>query len=415
MSYLSRSVDPAFEDAVNSSGAVVLRGARAVGKTETAKQLAKSVLYLDSSDPLAMLARQQPSVALAGESPRLLDEWQLVPQLWNDVRHRVDEVKRPGQFILSGSVAPLEDSFRHSGAGRFRQILMRTMTLQESGESTGEVSLAGLLRGEVPAVAQSPVGFGQVIQRIVTGGWPGWLDAPPDVAAAQAMSYVEDIVQHDFSQVAGTRRDPRRFMGYLRAMAAVTAQPTTYAALSRRMEDVSGQSVGAAAVPQLHDLAARLYLSEDQPGWSPRLRSRTAATQTPKRHLADPSLSAALLGAGPERLLMEPETLGFLFESQVTHDVRVYAQAAGARGVFYYRDTKGRDEIDVVVEGPTGEWLALEVKLGSEAVDAAAQNLVRVTNKMVRPPVANVVVTPTGIAHQRADGVLVVPLTTLGV
>ncbi|GAA2183229.1 hypothetical protein GCM10009785_25930 [Brooklawnia cerclae] len=203
-------------------------------------------------------------------------------------------------------------------------------------------------------------------------------------------------------------------VAFLRASAGLEAQPAPFAAMTRRIEADSSIAVGPAAAPELFDFAARMHLVEDQPAWSPQLRSRSVLVQTPKRHMADPSLAAALLGAGTSRLLTEPRTLGFLYEGQVVHDLRVYAQAIGARGVFHYRDTKGRDEIDAVVEAADGRWIAVEAKLGESAVDAAARNLLRVTAKIARPPSACVVVVPTGVAHRRGDGVFVVPITVLG-
>lgn len=413
--YIPRVVDADIEQALASAGAVVLKGTRAVGKTESARRVVASELRLDSADPLAMLAREQPQAALPGKPPRLLDEWQLVPMLWNEVRHAVDDRRESGQFILSGSAMPEDDQIRHSGAGRFSEIMMRTMSFAETGHSTSGVSLGKLLAGGELEVTSSETSFESVVQRIVTGGWPGWFTLDESAAFARATAYVEGIALHDFAQVAGQRRNPRRFIDYLRAVAALSAQPATYAALTRRVQQSSNVSLGSATLPQLHELAERMFLVEDQPAWSPKLRSRSTAVQTPKRHLADPSLAAALLGARTARLLLEPETLGFIFESQVVHDLRVYGQANGARGVFHFRDTKGRDEIDVVVEGSDGSWLAIEVKLGAGAVDAAAENLLRITPKFERPPVACVVVTPSGVAHRRSDGVLVVPLTVLGV
>ena len=223
------------------------------------------------------------------------------------------------------------------------------MTFAETGESHGEISLKGLLAGEVPQITESSIDFETTVRRIVTGGWPGWVEAAESTARSRLLGYIEDISDHDFVQVAGTRRDPRRFTAYLRAIAALVAQPAAYAPISRRIDEATTTSVTPSTVPLLHELAERLFLVEDQPAWAPKLRSRTTVLQTPKRHLADPSLAAALLGAGADRLLLEPETLGRLFEAQVVHDLRVYAQAANARGVFHYRDSKGRDEIDAVV------------------------------------------------------------------
>lgn len=416
--YIPRIVDAEIRLALESSGAVELRGARACGKTETALQFAASSLRLDMNEPRASLAQQQPSTALAGESPRLLDEWQLVPGLWNEVRRAVDERRASGQFILTRSATLEDDPLRHSGAGRFDRILMRTMSLAETGHSSGAVSLSGLFDlkdGQQIPVTDSPIEFSDVIDRLVVGGWPGWWDASAEVAARRIRSYLADITERDYRTLTGASRDPRRFLAYLRAVAAMTAQPAAFTALTTHMGDYLAATVGPQAASTLHDLAVRMFLVEDQPAWSPKLRSKTTAGQAPVRHLTDPSLAASLLGATPDRLLAEPNTLGFLFESQVTHDVRVYAQAMGARGVFHFRDTKGRDEIDIIVEDEAGRWLGFEVKLGADAVDKAAANLLRVAAKIERAPSALAVITPTGIAHTRTDGVHVIPLGTLGV
>ena len=412
--YAPRVVDTELETAVATAGAVVVRGARAIGKTESARRLAASELRLDAGDARAVLAREQPSTALDGETPRLLDKWQLAPGLWNEVRRAVDARRQPGQFILTGSAKLDEDPLRHSGAGRFRQVQMRTMSFAETGHSTGSVSLDSLFDDEPVPVAESEISLADVVARIVVGGWPGWFDRGEGTARALVQSYAEDVSEYDFPFVGGRRRDPRRFMAFLRATAGLSAQPATFAAITRRMQEQADAPVGSAAVPELHDFASRLYLVEDQPAWSPGLRSRHALLQTPTRHLVDPSLAAALMGAGSERLLVEPETLGYLFESQVVHDLRVYAQAGAARGVFHYRDSKGRDEMDAVVEKDDGRWLAVEVKVGQGSVEAAAQNLLRVTAKVKRPPSATVVIVPVGVAHRRSDGVIVVPLTVLG-
>jgi len=414
MSYLPRIVDDEAREALASAGALVLRGARAVGKTETARQVAASELRLDSRDPLAILAREQPSVALEGKTPRLLDEWQFAPGLWNEVRHAVDDRKLRGQFILSGSAVPEEDGLRHSGAGRFQEVMMRTMTLFETGHSTGAVSLRALLKGSSPQTVESETDFRGVVQRIVVGGWPDWIDASEAAAQQRAFSYLSDVSAHDFVQLAGTRRDPRRLMAYLAGVAALSAHAAPLTAVTRRVPEETNLVIPENAATELHDLGRRLFLIEDQPAWSPRLRSRSTAVQLPKRHLVDPSLAASLLGAGTARLISERDTLGHLFESQVVHDLRVYAQAAGTRDVFHFRDLKGRDEIDAVVEGRDGRWLAIEAKLGESQTDEAAKKLLRLAAKFERPPLASVVIVPAGVAYQRQDGVFVVPLTTLG-
>lgn len=412
--YLPRITDAQIAEALTYAGAVIVDGARAVGKTESARRVARSEIRLDGTDPLAVLSREQPSVALEGEPPRLIDEWQLVPEIWNEVRHEVDRRKMVGQFVLSGSAAPDHTPLRHSGAGRFAHVRMRTLTFHETGESTGKVSLSGLLEGRAIETTVGDTPFDGVISRIVRGGWPGWSHLPEAQALARSNAYVGAIVEHDFPEIAGTSRDPRRFLAVLRAVAALVSQPSAMAAIRRRIQEDEHVTSGEQLTPILMDIGSRMYLLEDQQAWSPKLRSRTTPMQTPKRHLADPSLAATLLGATSERLITERETLGHLFESQVFHDVAVYAQANRARGVYHYRDVKGRDEIDIVVEGAKGDWVAIEVKLGQASIDEAAAQLHRVTAKIDRPPAHKVVVTPTGVAHRRADGVLVVPLTTLG-
>lgn len=415
MSYVPRIVDDELQRALKSAGAVLIQGARAIGKTETAKQQAASILRLDTADPRAVLARQDPSLALDGDTPRLLDEYQAAPGLWNAVRHEVDGRGLPGQFILTGSAVPTLDGIQHSGAGRVRRILMRTMTLQETGHSTGRVSLSKLLLGEEPGVEESEISLPELLERLVIGGWPGQLTLPLSEARATHLSYVSDLATHDFIEIGGARRDPRRMEAFLRAVAGLVSQNATFAGITRRMRETETLTFGDKAVSELFDLAAQMFVVEDQEAWSPRLTSASAPSQTPVRHLADVSLACALLGAGVDRLLAEPATLGYIFESAVVHDLRVYADAAQARGVYHYRDTKGRDEIDAIVEGIDGQWLGIEVKLGQSACDEAAANLLRVAAKVARPPQALAVIIPTGIAHRRSDGVYVIPLSTLGV
>lgn len=413
--YVPRIVDAELTGALSRLGAVEMKGARATGKTETALHHARSSIRLDQPGGLVDAIHNQPELALQGDTPRLIDEWQEVPSVFNAVRHRVDESRHKGMFILAGSAAPNDDLRRHSGAGRFARLVMRTMTLLETGHSSGAVGIGGLLAGREVAPVENDATFTDVLERMVVGGWPGWWDASPVDARANANDYIDAAVEHDYPLLIDRRPDSRRFRAYLGAMAALVAQPATNAAIERYMqEELRVNYQGKSPVVELSDLASRMYLTEDQPAWSPKLRSATAAATKPTRHLADSSLAAALLGAGVDRLIAEPETAGFLFESQVVHDVRVYAQHVGARGVYHYRDQKNRDEIDVVVEGADGSWVGMEVKLGLRAVDKAAENLQRVAAKMVHPPAKLVVVVPHGPAYTRADGVVVAPLTTLG-
>lgn len=411
--YIPRLLDAHLRRGLESAPAVVIEGPRACGKTELAAQQARSTIFLDDTSPASVLAATQPASALTGQTPRLLDEWNVCPGLWNEVRHEVDRRRRPGQFILTGSAAPDVKTARHSGAGRFERLRLSTMTLLERGLSNGTFSLAALFAGtQVPGEgAQATVE--QYAQWIVAGGWPGFPAAKPADAARRVDAYLADLVEHDFPEVAGLRRDPRRFRAFLRAYAGLVAQPASFAAISRRLGEEFAPGISPETVGILHDFAARLFIITDQPAFSAKLRSASQPIQTPKRHLADPSLAASLLGASPARLLGDLETLGLLFESLVVHDLRVYAQASLGATLCHLRDRKARDEIDAIIEGPDGNWVGVEVKLSHQAVDAAAANLLRVAGKITPQPTALVVVIASGPVFQRSDGVWVAPAAAL--
>ena len=411
--YLPRTVDDELARALRTSGAVVIKGPRACGKTETARRAAASEIGLDQDTAVMSLSAADPRLLLDGATPRLLDEWQAVPGVWNAVRHAVDDRGARGQFILTGSATPEEDARRHSGAGRMRNLTMRTMTLSECGAPAAPASLGALLDGALEPSSGTAATVADYVSWMVRGGWPGWLDLEADDAAEAVASYVDEMSEHDYPLVGGPRRDPRRFRAFLAAYAGLVAQPASLAAVRRRMGEITGRRPADSLVSELHDFAARLFLVEDQPAWAARLRSRTPLIQTPKRHLADPSLALALLGAGASRLLNDPQTLGIVLESQAVHDLRVAAQAARMRGVFHLRDTKGRDEIDAVVEAPDGRWAGFEVKLSHRAVDDAAAALLRIAAKVERPAAALAVIIPTGPVLQRPDGVWVIPLACL--
>lgn len=412
-SYVPRSVDPAIARGLRTSGAVLLRGPRACGKTESARQQANSEVILDTATPEVTLARIDPSLILAGDTPRLLDEWQEIPEIWNTVRHEIDNRRSRGQFILTGSATPPDDARRHPGAGRITTVTMRTMSLGERGVPSTEASLSALFAGTQEPGTGTQASVADYTGWMVAGGWPGWLDLDPEDAADNVRSYLWEMSEHDYPDIAGLRRDPRRFTSFLTAYAGLIGQPASFAAIGRRIGEISGTEPSASLVPLLHDFASRLFLVEDQPAWATRLRSKTTLIQTPKRHLADPSMALALLGAGTDRVLSDPETLGIVFESQAVHDLRIAADAIRARGVFHLRDMKGRDEIDAVVEAADGAWIGCEVKLSHRQIDHAAENLLRVAAKVEREPAALIVIIPTGPVVQRPDGVWVLPLAAL--
>lgn len=416
--YIPRIVDDRVRQRLSVSGAIVLEGPKACGKTLTASQFSKSEVLLDVDPDAPRLAQIVPKQILDGETPRLIDEWQLVPSLWNAIRRAVDDRSDPGQFILTGSSTPQADARRHSGAGRMSRIRMRPMTLWESGHSSGDTALSSLKAGE-RAAGRCSLEVADYVELIVRGGWPKTVNAP----LAQAVDYVYDYVANAFERPVmtanSTRHDPLRFERFLRAYAQVTAQPTPLTRIISRVVGSDAPAAGRHASPTWHtadsyrDSAAQAMLIEDLPAWSPQLRSRTRLTEVPKRHFVDPSLSAGLLGADRDRLLRDPNTLGYLFESLALRDIRVYAEASDGKA-FHYRERNGMMEVDIVVEWRDGTWIGIEVKLGETAIDNAAQTLMRMASRRVaQKPAALIVLTATEYAYCREDGVQIVPLGSL--
>ncbi|MPV51153.1 DUF4143 domain-containing protein [Pseudactinotalea sp. HY160] len=408
--YVARIVDRELDTELDTMGAVVIEGPKACGKTSTALQRAASWIHLDQDVSARAAGLADPRLLLPGPTPHLLDEWQTVPGLWNAVRHEVDDRGRTGQFILTGSSTPTDDVRRHSGSGRFGHISMRTLTLFESFRHGG-VSLRGLMHDEFTP-ERCPVTITDYVDAIVRGGWPQVRATSVETAARFVRNYVRDAIEVDIPAITGSRRDPARMRRFFTAYAQVTSQTATLAAIARRVRGGEGEMARDTA-DSYRSAAERLLLVEDLPAWSPDLRSRTRLLSLPKRHLADPSLAVALLGADAGRLQRDGETLGFLFESLVTRDLRVYAQACDAT-VSHYRERDGDLECDLVVEEADGTWAGFEVKLGPAAIDTAASNLLRLASTRVkRPPAALVVVTTGQFAYQRDDGVIVVPLAAL--
>lgn len=413
MEYQARVVDSELDRLLRIAPAVSIHGPRACGKTTTARQRSASVLALDPSRPDEIeLARLRSDRALDGAAPRLLDEWQLVPQLWDAVRREVDERQKRGQFILSGSAWPADDERRHSGAGRIVELRMRPMSLFESGDSSGDVSLERLAKGSQHEVGEVDQGLEWYCDRIVRGGWPGWVDLPGDDARFLVDGYLEALSRHDFPGVAGSRRAPRRLLEFLRGYATLTAHPAPLSTVAKRLS-ADGIDVGKNFPGLFHDFASRLFVVEDQPAWAPSRRSRTRLVATAKRHLVDPSLAAALMGFDPEGLAGDLASFGFLFESMVVRDLRVYAQPKGGT-VLHYRTADAVSEIDAVVEYRDGSWIGVEVKSGYGAVESAAAKLVSVAQSIDRRPSALVIVVPSGRVIRLDNGVWVVPAAALG-
>ena len=351
---------------------------------------------------------------MEGEHPRLIDEWQLAPDLWGAVRRAVDADSTPGRFILSGSAWPDDAALRHSGAGRIIDLPMRPMTLFESDDSTGSFSLSRLFNGEAPVHGEqlSPHSIDDICRIITRGGWPAWVSRDADQAELLVEGYLDTLAEREFPFVGGPRRSPHRLLHFLRAYASLTAHPAPLTTVQERLGE-DGIDVGDRFAYQFHEFANRMHLVEDQPPWAPARRSKTRLSATPKRHLVDPSLAASALGASHRALSVDPRTLGFLFESLVLRDFRVYSQPLRA-SAFHFKNKDGTAEIDIVIESRDGRWVGVEVKLTPEAARNAAPKLRDVADSIGRPPEGLLLVTPTGTVADVGERTWIVPIGLLG-
>jgi predicted AAA+ superfamily ATPase len=409
----ARIVESLVQARLRTHGAILLTGPKAIGKTTTARHFAASEVRLDQ-DPAALAAAQtDPRLVLDGDNPRLIDEYQLAPGLWNVVRGRVDDLGGKGLFLLTGSSTPESDEASHTGARRIAPVRMRTMTLLERGLSSGAVSVGSLLDGAPTETEQHRITVAEAIEALSVGGWPDNLTLELGDALDANADYLDVIVGADVHRVDGAKRDPDGVRRLLASYARNVATEASLRTIARAAERPLAEST-------LHDylhVLRRLFLIEDQESWKPSLRSRVRIAATPKRHLADPSLAVAALGATPQRLLgPEIELAGLLFESQAIHDLRVYAQPHRGQ-VRFYRDNKGL-EVDAIIEAPDGRWIAAEVKLGHNRVPEAARNLLALREKLSSDANAAcgalIVIVADSPTYARPDGVLVTSIAALG-
>lgn len=415
MSYQPRIADGELASRLTASGAVLIEGPKACGKTATARRQAASEVRFDVDAQQRAAAEVTPDLVLDRPAPLLIDEWQLVPGIWSHVRRAVDDRAARGQFILTGSATPNDDAARHSGAGRIGVMRMRPMCLAEAGASTSAVSLDRLFDGATQNAKDPGLSVVDLATLIAKGGWPALLDDDAPTARRSLRDYLTQVSHVDVPVVSGRRRDPAKVDALLRSLARNTA---TEVAVTTLAADAAGsvQTLDRDSAGAYLAALERLMVIEDQPAWSPALRSRVQLRSSPRRHFVDPSLAAAALGATPERLLADLESMGLMFESMVIRDLRVLSQPLGGR-VLHYRDNKGL-EVDAVVVCDDGRWGAFEVKLGSARIDEAAEKLLafatKVDTDVCGKPRVLAVVTGTGLAYRRKDGVHVVPVGALG-
>ena len=414
MAYYSRIADAVLVRGLTSSGAVLIEGAKGCGKTETAARAANSLVRFDTDRDVAIKMDIDPKLVLTGDTPRLLDEWQLFPRIWDFIRREVDARKRKGQFILTGSATPDEQARKHSGAGRFSVMRMRPMSWFERGWSSGEVSLESIFNGNALHSADVDFSIKDLCDKVALGGWPGLIGERADAAYDFTRNYVALIAEVDIDRVSERRRNAPKVLRFIRSLArniSTEASIRSIASDAGGSDDTLDDETASAYLQALE----RLMITENLPAWNPHIRSSAALRKSPKRHFCDPSLALGALGMTAQKLSSDLNFLGMLFESVVIRDLRVYAWATEGT-VSHYRDATGH-EVDAIVEYPDGRWGAFEVKMGMGAVDEAAANLLALAEKIdiSKTPAASIlcVITGNGFAHRRSDGVCVVPLATL--
>lgn len=419
--YKPRIADNLLKEQLKAAGVVVVEGPKWCGKTTTAEQAARSVLYLDNPQKrkdYSFLAENNPDLLLAGEAPLLLDEWQLVPQLWDTARFMVDRSNERGRFIFTGSAVPADKSkISHSGVGRFAWLTMRPMSLWESGESNGGISLRNLFEG----IDKAAVAFDQSLEEIAyllcRGGWPGVLGMERQVALKQAMNYVDAICKSDISRVDGVSRDAAFTRRLLRCYARHQGGQVSVGTIHADLLGANKETMSENTIVSYISALKKIFVIEDMPAWNPNLRSKTAIRTSDTRYFVDPSVATAALGIGPKDLMNDLNTFGLLFESMAVRDLRVYADALDGE-VFHYRDSNGL-ECDAVVHLRNGRYGLVEIKLGGDTlIEEGVKTLKKLAGKIdtesMNTPSFLMVLTAIGsYAYQRPDGVMIVPIGCL--
>lgn len=422
MDYCRRLADSILKDMLEAKGAVLVEGAKWCGKTTTAEQISNSQLYMQDPAKKAQnlqLANLNPSLLLEGKTPRLIDEWQLAPKLWDAVRFEVDKRNVFNQFILTGSAVPASfDEISHSGTGRIARLLMRPMTLLETGDSTGKVSLQKLFQDDNDIAVTNESDLKRIAYLICRGGWPKVLGASEKIALRQAVDYYNGVVNSDVSRVDNKERNAERAK---RLMYSYSRNIGTQIKYEELRKDVISNDIESFSIETLYDYInalKKIFVIEDAPAWNPNLRSKTSIRTTDTRYFVDPSIATASLGLGPDDLLNDLQTMGFLFENLCIRDLRVYAQTIDGQ-VYHYRD-RNNLECDAVVHLRNGRYGLVEIKLGGDSlIEEGAKTLKRLeknldTDKMKSPSFKMILTAVGDYAYKREDGILIVPVTCLG-
>lgn len=417
--YRPRLIDNIIDSYLKAFGAVCVEGPKWCGKTWTSSYHCQSEIMLGNPDgnfQNRQLAQMSPSLVLEGETPRLIDEWQEVPQLWDAVRYKVDQNGNKGQFILTGSATPNHKGILHSGAGRIAKLRMRPMSLFESGNSSGDISLRDICEGRIEPKILGEVDLRKLIDFIIRGGWPANQETTLKQAAYLPIQYIQAVLDDDVYRIDNVKRDKHKMELLLRSLARNEATTVTNKKLKNDIKEIDDEDIDVETVSAYLDVFQRLFLTDNQKPFEAKLRSSIRIKQAEKRHLSDPSLAAALLNATPEMLLNDLNTLGFLFEALCERDLKIYAESFDAE-LYHYQDYNN-NEMDAVIAMPDGKWCGFEIKLGANQIDMAAENLIKIKNEIkanggIAPDSLCVICGLSNAAYQRPDGVFVVPITAL--
>ena len=419
--YKKRIADDILKRKLKGKGAVLIEGPKWCGKTTTAEQMAASVLYMDNPQfktQNILMAQVNPKFLLKGETPRLIDEWQLAPELWDAIRFEVDHRSELGQFILTGSSVPVETkTISHSGTGRFAWVTMRPMSLYESGDSTGDVSLTNLFTNPSNIEGVSNLNFEKLAFVTCRGGWPQAIDMPQDIALDQAIDYYEAVVRSDINRVDGINKNPDKIRRFMRAYARNQGEQVANTIIARDVFENNEVEISDETVATYLDALKKIFVIEEMPAWNPNLRSKTAIRTSNTRYFVDPSIAVAALGIGPNDLINDLKTFGFIFETLCVRDLRVYADSLNG-DVFHYRDKDGQ-ECDAVIHLRNGKYGLIEIKLGGDKlIEDGANNLKKMESKidlekMGKPSFLMVLIGVGDYAYRRSDGIYIVPIGCL--
>ncbi|WP_019189344.1 ATP-binding protein [Levyella massiliensis] len=418
--YLHRVVDKLLEERLDAKGAVLIEGPKWCGKTTTAKQKAKSFISMDRPDmtrQYQQMAELSPSTLLEGETPRLIDEWQIAPNIWNAVRYEVDNRDEFGQFILTGSAVPNElDESMHTGTGRISRLLMRPMSLYESKDSNGEVSLKDLFEGQnISAIGETSLE--EIAFFICRGGWPKAIGLDEKTALFQAIDYYDAVISTDISRVDSIKRDKEKAKKLLKSYARHVGTQSSLETIRQDMLANQSDTFDQVTLYSYLDALRKIFVIEDSPAWNPNLRSKTSIRTTDTRYFSDPSIATASLGIGPKDLLDDLNTMGFLFENLCIRDLRIYTDYLDGT-VYHYRDRYGL-ECDAVIHLRNGAYGLVEIKLGGDKlIEEGAETLKDLaskidTNNMPNPSFMMVLCAKAPFAYKREDSVYVIPITAL--